>query len=250
MTTAFIGKAKIRIAPYDSGASFVSRAFVYAENASKFTFAFTQEEKKLLDYASPSGGIDATVVRLSDSTGSMDLRHFTPDNLAMALWGTTAAKNATPIVGEAGGKIVPNMFVPTARLINTSVAPVVKKGATVIDTDDYTVSAGGITIAATITTAGVISGDSITIDYTPALSDQVQALITSAPDVSIHVEGINEVDGKYTVGRFYKCKLGVAAGIDLIGDDFGTLAVSFTIQKDETVVGVGISQYFQLETAQ
>jgi len=250
MGQAFIGKFKIRIAPYASGSQFNARAFVYAENASKFAFSFSEEEKKLLDYASASGGIDASVKRLNDSTGSMDLRHFTPANLALALWGTTAAQNATPIVAEAGGKIVPNMFVPTARLINTSVAPVVKKGATTISTADYTVSQGGITIAATITTGSVSSGDSITIDYTPLLSDQVQALITSAPDVSIFVEGVNEVNGKYTIGRFYKCKLGVASNVDLIGDDFGTLAVSFTIQKDERVSGGGLSQYFMLETAQ
>lgn len=249
MTTAFIGKAKIFIAPYASGASFDARAFVYAQNTSAFQFGFSEEEKKLLDYASPSGGIDVSVKRISDATGSMDLRHFTPENLAMALWGTTAALGVTPIVGEAGKFIVPNKFVPTARLIDTTVAPVVKSGATTISTSDYTVSPAGILIAATISTGGVSSGDPLTIDYTPQASDDIKALMTSAPDVSVIIEGINEVDGKYTVGRFWKVKLGAAQNVAMIGDDFGTLAVSFSIQKDETVAG-GKSMYFELEAAQ
>jgi hypothetical protein len=249
MGSAFIGKAKVRLAAYADGSTFENRPFRYLENVSAFQFSFAEEEKKLLDYASASGGVDASIKRITDATGSMDLRHFTADNLALALWGTTAALSAVAIVDEAGYKIVPSKFVPTKRLINTSVAPVVKKGATVVDAADYTVSAGGITIASTITTAGVSSGDAITVAYTPQAGADVQALITSAPDVSIHVEGVNEVDGKYTVFKGFKAKLGVAQNVGLIGDDFGTLQVSFSLQKDETIVTAGKSQYFEMQQA-
>jgi len=140
-------------------------------------------------------------------------------------------------------------FIPTKRLINTSVAPVVKKGATTILTADYTVSAGGITIASTITTGSVVSGDAITISYTPQAGADVQSLINSAPDISIHVEGKNEVDGKDIIFRGYKAKLGVAQNVSLIGDDFGTLRVTFTLQKDGSIVAAGKSQYFEIEQA-
>ena len=249
MGSAFIGKAKVRVALYSSAAAFEGRPLRYLENVSAFQFSFTEEEKKLSDYASTSGGIDASVKRITDITGSMDLRHFTGDNLALALWGTTSVLGVTAIVGESGYKIVPKMFLATKRLINTAIAPVVKKGATVVLAADYTVTPGGIQIADTICTGTVTSGDAVTIDYTPLGSTDVQALIGSAPDVSIHIEGINEVDGKYTIGKFWKCKLGVAQNVGMIGDDFGTLALSFAIQKDETIVGAGKSQYFQLEAA-
>ena len=73
----------------------------------------------------------------------MDLRVFSLSNLALALWGTaTAALGVTAITGEAH-VIHAGSFVPADRIINTAVAPVIKKGATVIDTDDYTVSSGG-----------------------------------------------------------------------------------------------------------
>jgi hypothetical protein len=249
MGSAFIGKAKVRVAACADGTTFENRPFRYLENVSNFQFSFAEEEKKLLDYASASGGVDASIKRITDATGTMDLRHFTADNLALALWGTTADLTANAIVDEAGYKIVPGKFVPTKRLINTTVAPVVKKGATTVDVADYTVSAGGITIAAAITTAGVVSGDAITISYTPQAGADVQALITSAPNVSIHVEGVNEVDGKYTVFKGFKAKLGVAQNVGLIGDDFGTLQVSFSLQKDETITTPGKSQYFEMQQA-
>ena len=248
MTTAFIGKAKIRLGLYSGGSSFAARPLRYLENTSRFELSFTEEEKKLADYTTATGGTDASAKRINEISGAMDARHFTPENLALALWGTTSVLGVTPIVAEAGFKIVPNMFLPTARLIDTTVAPVVKKGGTTILTADYTVSPGGILIASTITTGTVVSGDAVTIDYTPKASSDIQALVGSAPDVSIFVEGINEVDGKYTTIKIWKAKLGVAENLGFITEDFGTLTMSITIQKDETVSSAGgASQYFRLE---
>ncbi|MBK6414065.1 hypothetical protein [Sphingopyxis sp.] len=250
MGSAFIGKAKVYIAPYASGSAFEARTFRYVENCSNFQFGFAEEEKKLLDYASASGGVDASVKRITDVTGSLDLRHLTADNLAMALWGTTTTSSSVAaITGEAGYTISPGGFAPTKKPIDTTVAPVVKKGATVISTADYTVTAGGILFASTISTVGITPGDAITIDYTPQASASIQSLISTAPDVSIMVEGVNEVDGSYVVWRGYKCKLGVASGISLIGDDFATLTVSFAVQKDETIVTAGKSKYFEMQAA-
>ena len=249
MGSAFIGKAKIRIGLYSSGATFKARELRYLENTSRFELSFSEEEKKLLDYTNASGGNDSSVKRINDITGALDPRHFTPENLALALWGTTSALDATAIVGESGFKIVPKMFLPTDRIIDMSEPVVLKKGATVIDTDDYTVSPGGVLIADAITTASVTSGDAVTIDYTPVASHDIQALVKSAPEVSIMWEGLNEVNGKYTIGKIWKAKLGAAQNVGFITEDFGTLAISVTVLKDETVPAAGDkSQYFKLET--
>jgi hypothetical protein len=93
----------------------------------------------------------------------------------------------------------------------------------------------------------VASGDAITIDYTPVASTDVQALVNSAPNVSLYFDGVNEVDGKKYVGKIWLAKLGVAQNVEFIGDDFGTLSLSVTIQKDETIVTGGKSQYFELQ---
>jgi hypothetical protein len=240
MSNSFIGSGKIKIADYSSGSQFSNRQFRDVGNASVFQFAFSQDLKTLRDFQDPAGGIADTAVRLDVASGQIDLREFNVANLAMALWGTTSALNATAITGEAGHFIKINTFMPTNRLMNTSIAPVVKKGATTILAADYTVSKAGITFNGTITTGGgVVDGDPITIDYTPVLGADVQALINTSPNVSIFFEGVNAVTGKYTSVRIYKAKLGVPQNIDMIGEDFGSMTMSFTCQKDTTVSSTG-----------
>lgn len=243
---SYIGTGKIKLAAYGSGASFAARKFRDAGNASTLEFSFSEEKKELKDYQDPAGGVAASVSKVDKVEGKISLRRITAENLALSLWGGTATLNTTAITGEAH-VINAGAFIPTNRLINTSTAPVVKKGATVVSTNDYTVSKGGITIAATISTATVVDGDAITIDYTPVASADVQALINAAPDVSIFFEGINAVDSKYGTTRIYKAKLGVASNVSLIGEDFASLDISFTVQKDTTVTGAGISQFLTQE---
>lgn len=243
---SFIGSGRISIAPYASGASFAARHFRRVGNASSFEYSFSEEKKELRDFQDPSGGVAAAVSRIDKVEGKIDFRNISAENLALALWGSTAALNATAITGEAH-VINPGAFVPTARVINTSVAPVLHSGATVIDTDDYTVTSGGIQIADTITTANVDPGDPLTIDYTPRVSTDVQAMISAAPDISIYFDGLNAVNSKAALARIYKAKMGVASNVSMIGEDFATLSVSFTVQKDDTVTGAGISQFLALE---
>lgn len=247
MTSAYSGVGKISVALYSDAATFKGRKFRPLENSSAFEFSFTQDEKTLPDYTNASGGIDASFKRITGGAGKIDLRRFGIDNLALALFGTSATENTTPIVGESGFKIVPGKFLPTDRLINTTVAPVVKKGATTILAADYTVSAGGITIASTITTGSVSSGDSITIDYTPVASDSAQALMTTSPEVSIMFDGINSVNGKAMTVKIFKAQLGALSQLQLITDDFGVLSMPFTLVKDSTITTSGKSQYALIE---
>ena len=245
MGVAIIPNAKLRMGLFSDSPNYEERKFFDLENCSSFQLSFSEEEKQLLDYRTGTGGIDASVKRISSSNGQMDLRHFVPANLAKIFWGTTAALSATPITGESGYKVRAGYFTPTKRIIDTGVAPVVHKGGTTVSTSDYTVSAGGLLWAGTITTNGVSDGDSVTIDYTPKLGNDVQAIISTAPEVSLHAEGINQVDGKYWIVQIWKAKLGVAQNVPFIGDDFATFSVSFTAQKDETrLTG---SQYFALQ---
>lgn len=246
--TAFIGSGTIYVAPYDAATPFGNREFRPVGNVSAFTYNFTENRQDLRDYRDPAGGIDASSSRIETVTAQMDMRHFTPENLALALWGNTNALAATAITEE---EHVCNLgkFMPTNRLINTAVAPVLRVGVTTIDTDDYTVSEGGITWAASATTVGLTDGATIEIDYTPQAGADVQALINAAPNVSIMFVGVNTVNNKANSTRLYKCKVGVASDVSRIGDDFGTLQLTVAVEKDETIVGLGLSKFMQAQEA-
>ena len=195
MLQSFIGSGIVEIAPYDAAVDLYSRSFRDTGNNSAFSYGFTVNDRTLASFRSPSGGTYASAPRIDTVTGQIAMRNLNPDNLALALWGTTASAAATAIADEAH-VIHAGKFIPTNRMIDTTVAPVVEKGATVISTSDYTVSEHGITIAATITTATVVDGDAITISYTPKASISVQALVTAAPSVSVFLRGFDAVSGQ------------------------------------------------------
>lgn len=243
-----IFKGKLKLAVYDGSVPFGKRKFRDIENTSVFRFSFSETEATLPDYRDASGGTDTSYKRVDAVTGQIDPRHYTPENWAMVLWGSTSNLAATAITGEEH-IINAGAFVPTDRIIDMTVAPVVKKGATVINTADYTVSPGGISVASTITTASVVDGDTITLDYTPLASFDVQALVTAAPLMSLFFEGVDAVSEEPVIVRGHKVRLGVAQNVDMIaeGDTFGTLTVSLTFEKDETVVGVGKSKYVEVQ---
>ena len=242
----FVGSGKVKIADYGSGASFPLRTFRDVGNASVFQYSFSENKIELRDYQDPAGGTDSSVTRIDTVSGQIDFRNISAKNLALTLWGSTTVLAITAIIGEAH-TVKAGAFIPANRLINTTVAPVLKKGATTILAADYVVSKGGITFAETLTTSGLLDDDSFTMDYTPVAGADVQALISSAPNISIFLEGVNAVTGKYATVRIYKAKLGVAQNVSMIGDDFATLSVTFTVEKDTTIVGAGLSQFLKLE---
>lgn len=244
--SAYQGRGKIRLAIYSSGATYGARAFEDLGNNSAFTISFSENEETLPDYTNASGGTDASIKRIDAVTGQIDARHVTAANLALVLWGTTTVLATTAITNEAH-KLRLGKFVPANRIINTAIAPVVKKGTDIIAATDYIVSTGGITFKSTVALAGASEGDDITYDYTPAAGADVQALINTAPEVSLHFDGINVKTGKPMIVRGHKVKLGVAQNIPIIGDGFATLPITLTFEKDDTITTPGRSQYAEIE---
>lgn len=75
----------------------------------------------------------------------------------------------------------------------------------------------------------------------------IEAMINSAPLVAVKFVGTNLVDGKDVTAKFFKVRLGAPQGVDMIGDDFGTLAITGTMEADtDNITTAGLSQYFKL----
>lgn len=250
-TTAHMGVGRVKLAPYASGASLGVRKYWDTGNNSAFNLSFTENVNTLRDFTDEAGGTDAEVRRIDAASGQIDFRHISLKNLAALFWGSSGINNTTAITGEAI-KAHFGAFVPTKRVINRTVAPVLKKGATTLDTADYTVSDAGITFKDEVATSGLVDGDDITIDYTPRASYNVQALVAAAPLLSVIFEGKNVRNGEPFVARIYRVRLGVASNVSLIGEEFATFSVTYTIEKDndDTTIAANDSRWFQLEIGQ
>lgn len=240
----FKGAGEIALARYDSAALFDNRNFFKISNASEFNRTATEETQKVKNFMGTAGGTWASASRVDTIDASIVMYNWSPKNLALVCWGETNSLTATAITGESH-TVRKGAFVPTKRIINTAVAPVLKKGATTIDADDYTYTTGGVEFKDTFETVGLVDDDTFTIDYTPKAGFNIQALIQSAPLVSVSFDGANAYDGKACTDKIWKARLGIAKDFGLIGSDIQSLSLSLSIEQDSTIVGVGLSQYFE-----
>lgn len=219
-------------------------------NTADVSVAIETEEKTVPNFRG-GGGNSASLTRVSGVSLSMTLYDFNNNNLSLALRGTSSTVSATPIVDESlSTPAALDVLLETAKIIDTSVAPVVTgSGGTptyVLDTD-YEVKAGGIYVlsAGSIPTSGTIL-----VDYTPKAGNALEALITSGSEVKVIVDGINEAEsGKPFRLSFHKWKPSPTSGLSAIADDFGSFELTGEVIQDTTKNGTTISQYFKREAA-
>ncbi len=117
--------------------------------------------------------------------------------------------------------------------------------ATMVDGTDYTLGKAGLTIDADATRFAL--GLPIKITYTKMAAEITQALTQAAPEYALFFDGLNEADsGNPFYVKLHRVKFGVTSGLDMIGDDFAGLEVSFDVLQDTTITGTGISQYLKI----
>jgi hypothetical protein len=93
-------------------------------NVSALTLGVEQETKRLRDFRAPGGGTYNQVDRITGVTLAVTAHDLSPENIALALYGTTAAVAATPVVDEAHA-VYPGGYFITDTPLNADVAPVV-----------------------------------------------------------------------------------------------------------------------------
>ena len=239
-TTAYVGKGTVYLQDRTNS----GKPLYPIGNCSKVTDSIEIENKELPDYENAGGGTAAKFSRVKSVKTTIDMTSFSPENLAMALRGSVSAQSSvTAIVGEAATVPALGSLIPLARLMDTSVAPVVKKsGTTVTAATNYEVRRGGIFVLANAAT--LLAGDAITVDYTPLASDLIQTLVNSSVDYRVVIDGLNEANsGKAVRITKHRVQFDPAQSLDWIGDDFGKLSVSGTQLADTTITTAGLSQY-------
>ena len=213
-------------------------------NCSALAFAVTEETKELKDYTQPGGGTYNEVKRISAVECQITMHDMSALNLSRALYGSTSSVTTATVTDEAHADVNKGEFVATT-FMPASVTNVKKGATTFVANTDYEVRAGGIYI---IPTGAIVDGDDITITYTKAATDVVQALTGSGKEYELVFDGLNEArSGKKTRVTAHRVKIGALASLGLIGEEYAAIEATGKLLKDTSITGAGISQYFKVE---
>jgi hypothetical protein len=216
-------------------------------NCSALTIGVEQETKRLRDFRSPGGGTYNQVDRITGVTLAVTAHDLSPENLALALYGTTEAVAAgtntdEPQVAYEGGYVV---LLDQAASITEVTDPT---GVTTYTAGtDYIFQHGGLFIPTTTTIPAPV--DTVTanilVTYPTKKGDLIQALTNSAEELELVFLGLNEADsGSEATVKCWRAKFGPTQGLPLISDDYAALEMTGAVLADGSKTG-GTSQYFQ-----
>lgn len=189
-------------------------------------------------------GIDKEIVQEVIVTIAMTMESIDDDNLALALYGTTA-----PVVGASPtDELLTARFDLWVPLDNIKVSAVVV-GDDAVPTITYVLGTdyelneetGSIKV---LSTGAIADLQVVFVDYTHAGYDQIEAIISSsAPERWIRFEGLNTADGDNPVViDVYKGSIQPLAELALINEELAEMVVEASALTDSTrVTG---SQYF------
>ena len=240
--SSYIGKGIVYIKDRSTG------GFRFLANVESLTQSFETEEKSIPNNTAAGGGKWDSLTRITAARASAAMYDLSADNLALATNGSVTAITATPIVDEVINATALGEIVPTAKIIDVSVAPLVKGNSgtpTYVVNTDYTVSPAGIT---PVVGGGLTASTPYKVSYTPKAGSAIEMLTAAAKEYTLMVDGLNEADsGKPVRITMHRAKPAAASEISYIGDDFATLPVDFELLSDSTITAAGKSKYAKIE---
>ena len=240
---SYLGSGKIYMRVKDS-----TDPLLFIGNTSALNIAITENTIRISDYTKPGGGTYNSVSRIESSTLNTSMREYSADNLARALYGSTSQAAGATATAEPHTAYI-GSFIPTqypAETITTVTDDEVAPVELILGTD-YDVTPGGILI---LEGGSVADGDIVLITYDYNAVDVVQALTAGAEEWEVYFAGLNEAKSNDEVTvHFYRVKFGPTAGLDLIGEDYGTIDLTGEILPDTSITAAGVSQYFKVSIA-
>jgi hypothetical protein len=227
--------------------SYIGSGIVYVDgrdvgNASGVKIDIEQETKSQPNFRG-GGGNAAEITKVKGVKLSMTMNDFSNPNMALALRGKVEVLASGAVTDEALNAVLDGLA-ETAAMIDTSVAPVVKHttGTPVyVAGTDYVVSAGGIRA---LSAGAITEGQALKVSYTKKAGNAMQALTESGKTVKVVIDGVNDATGKPWTLKFYKWTPSPTAGLDLIGDDFGSFDIEGGVLADASIVATGKSKFF------
>ena len=218
-------------------------------NASEFNLAFNEDKKEQKDYNNAGGGVVNTVAVIDSVTGTITMLDISAKNMALALRGLVTSHASVSVTDEAhvayDDGFIKCDFI--ADLTTMDVQPSGGGVSYVLDTD-YSLGVNGIEI---INGGGIADASTIELNYTSIASHKIQALASAGLEYVLTLDGFNEADsGKAVSLRAHRIKINPAQALSMLGDDFGTLPVTFDMLSDSAITGAGLSKYIEIEVTQ
>lgn len=207
--------------------------------------AIEEDTKKQTDYTRGGGGTRAQVKRVTAVTMKATLQDLNPINLARAVFGETSAVPGATIAAEAH-TAYKGCLLPLAHLKPSAVVLKTTGGSptTITMAGNYEVRPEGIFVLENA--ADITNGQAITVDYTHASYDLIQALTQAAPILEMRYAGVNEaISGAECIVDLFRVQMGATQGLGLINDDFATLEIEGEVLLDPTKTGASISKFFR-----
>lgn len=216
-------------------------------NVSKLSLAVSEETKELVDYRSPTGGLQSKITQIKSVEAAITAHDLSPDNVALALRGAATAITSASVTNEQH-TAYSNAFVDLSFVPDLTQTITVKNSAEdttyVLDTD-YTVDNSGIVILS----GGAISDAStIKVSYTKAAANSIEGLVNSGLEYRMVFNGLNTArGGKLVTLTLYRVVFSPTSGFDFIGDDLNKIEMKASVLSDSTIVGAGLSQYMKIK---
>lgn len=242
MDYSYIGTGKVYVKDANTAGGLIE-----VGNCSKLEFSVEEDAIELRDYTSPGGGVLNEVRRVKGVTATMTLHELKPENIAIMLYGTSAAVNA----GDVADEVVVGYPGALSRLAHAAPAAVVVKndfegsagGTTFEEGLDYEVRPGGIFILGG--TGTITPGQTLHVAYSYGSEDVIEALVAAAKEYALHFEGLNEAQsGKPFLVDAHRVRFGAAKAFGLISDAFAGFELTGKLLKDSTK-GAGVSPFFK-----
>lgn len=242
----FIGKGEIHLQARTEGSPLLP-----VGNCSELTVSFEEDSKSALDFTSPGGGEANSLTRITQFTGNIKHLDISADNLALALrgaveqvaGGTEVTAEDIPAVGVVD-ELIPFAFLPDQNQAITVTDK--ESAASLASGTDYEVTRVGIRIL----DGTNIGATGVTVSYTKAKQEIMQALVAAGQEFKLVFNGLNEAQsGKAVNITIHRVKFSPAQGLSFIGDDFAEMDTGFNALSDGNINGDGVSKYMKVVQA-
>jgi hypothetical protein len=217
------------------------------------TQSIETSELVLTNTRTPEGGNFDKLTRISAMNLALNFREFNSENIAANLWADVSDVPSAAITGETHIAQADNTCVLEKMPLSITEVADAETGTVIfVEDEDFRMTGAGIEVlegSSLATAIAAASGDySVTVDYTCANFDEIEALVDSGQEWEIMIEGQNGAGTRGRINpRFWRCKFAPAETLDWLGtDDFMGMTVAAEVLADPTR-GTGKSAYMKIQ---